>query len=316
MSEPPGLTVVAAILEREDGRVLLAERPAGKADAGLWEFPGGKVEAGETAAQALARELHEELGIHIDHAVRLMSVHQPRATDSLELQAWRVIGYRGEVRPREQQQLRWLPPTGIEPAQLCAADRPIARTLQWPDQLLITPDPADLPRSTFLRRIDHAIADGLRLIRLRSKRALPDDLIDACERRLTAAGGCLLLGAADFPRRRANLSGLYLSSQQLDGSVPQPLDPETPVFASVHHARDIVCASAIGVDVLVIAPVLATASHPEAHTLGWDGFARLLAQSSLPAFALGGLQRAHLTPARSHGALGIAAIGGLWPPAD
>lgn len=316
MSQPPDLTVVAAILERPDGSVLLSERPAGKTEAGLWEFPGGKVEAGESAVTALARELHEELGIQVHNAVRLMRVDQPRANERLELQAWRVLDYQGDAQPREGQQLRWSLPSAIEMAHLCAADRPIARALQWPDRLLITPDPASLPRAAFLRQFDRAIGGGLRLIRLRSNGALTDDLIDACERRMTAAGGCLLLGAADFARRRSSRSGLYLNSRQLDGSVPQPLDPEVPVFASVHHRRDIVSASAIGVDALVIAPVLATASHPEAQTLGWTGFAELLAHSTLPAYALGGLDDTHLAQARSHGALGIAAIRGLWPQSD
>src|SRR3954464_3551293 len=57
--------VAAAVLQRKDGAFLLAQRPAGKPYAGYWEFPGGKIEAGETAAQALARELHEELGIDV-----------------------------------------------------------------------------------------------------------------------------------------------------------------------------------------------------------------------------------------------------------
>lgn len=313
MNSAPGLTVVAAILEDRSGRVLLAERPHGKPDAGYWEFPGGKIESGESPAQALARELHEELGIELTRAVRLMSVHQVRANGPLELQAWRVLAYRGEVCARENQALRWLPANALPAPELCPADRPIARALGLPDRLLITPDPADLPQASFLRCVDAAIGAGLSLVRLRSRLPIAEDLITACEARMQATGGRLLLGLADFSRRQSACTGLYLRSRELCPRLPMPGDPKSLVLASVHDAREIASAHDLGVDALVIAPVLATASHPGEACLGWSGFASLLAQSRLPAYALGGLGVADLPSARGHGALGIAAIRGLWP---
>jgi len=99
--------VVAAVIERPDGRFLLAQRPAGKVYAGYWEFPGGKVETGESLLAALARELHEELGIMIGPVVQWKTdvVDYPHAL--VRLHFCKVFDWSGELLMREQQLFSW-----------------------------------------------------------------------------------------------------------------------------------------------------------------------------------------------------------------
>lgn len=131
----PGLTpvprihVVAGILRDRDGRVLIAERPPGKHGAGFWEFPGGKVGAGESPGAALARELHEELGVHVDEAEPFTSLDHDYPDRHVRLEFWHVHRFSGEPEPRERQRLRWVAVGELGEAGLLPADAPVVALL-------------------------------------------------------------------------------------------------------------------------------------------------------------------------------------------
>ncbi|HET7663037.1 MAG TPA: NUDIX domain-containing protein [Rhodanobacteraceae bacterium] len=127
--------VAAGVLVDADGRVLLAERPPGKQLAGHWEFPGGKLEPGETAVDALRRELREELAIEADaiDALPLIEVPWRHGEVDLCLIAHRVRSWQGTPRPCEGQSLAWLLPSWVDPASLAPADRHILQALRLPD---------------------------------------------------------------------------------------------------------------------------------------------------------------------------------------
>ena len=124
--------VMAGVLLDGTGRVLLAQRPAGKHLAGFWEFPGGKLEAGETPLAALARELLEELGIHVRSAEALIRLPWRYGDRELLLDAWRVSSWRGEPRSLEAQPLQWMLPARVDPMILAPADRVILAELRAP----------------------------------------------------------------------------------------------------------------------------------------------------------------------------------------
>lgn len=130
----PVMHVMAGLLIDAEGRVLLAQRPAGKHLAGMWEFPGGKLESGETPLAALVRELHEELGIRVRRAEPLIRVPWQYGEQELLLDAWRVDRWEGVPRSLEGQALQWLPPARVDPATLTPADGPILRALLCADQ--------------------------------------------------------------------------------------------------------------------------------------------------------------------------------------
>lgn len=126
------LHVLAGALIDGAGRVLLAERPAGKQLAGYWEFPGGKREPSETPLAALARELDEELGITLIDAAPLIEVPWRYQERALLLDAWRVTRWRGEPVSCEGQRLQWCLPDAVDPTILAPADRVILQVLCRP----------------------------------------------------------------------------------------------------------------------------------------------------------------------------------------
>jgi len=110
MPDRPLTPVAVGILQRLDGQVLFAQRPPGKAYAGYWEFPGGKIEPGESSHAALVRELQEELGVHVTHASAWLTQRHAYPHAFVELRFFRVTQWQGEVRPQEGQQVAWQTP--------------------------------------------------------------------------------------------------------------------------------------------------------------------------------------------------------------
>lgn len=126
----PTIRVVAAVLRDERGRVLISQRPAGKHYAGLWEFPGGKVEAGEAVEMALRRELREELGIEVMGCEPLLSLWHDYPERQVELCVWTVGHYTGVAQGLEGQALRWLAVPELRGIELLPADLPIIERLE------------------------------------------------------------------------------------------------------------------------------------------------------------------------------------------
>jgi len=122
--------VVAGALFDTEQRVLIAQRPAGKHMAGGWEFPGGKVDAGERPFDALARELQEELGVAVGDAAPLVAYEHAYADRNVFLDLWHVTNYRGEPHSREGQPLKWVAIADLPHADLLEADRPMIAALQ------------------------------------------------------------------------------------------------------------------------------------------------------------------------------------------
>jgi len=129
----PSIRVVAAALFDAEQRVLIAERPAGRHMQGRWEFPGGKVAAGESDAAALARELKEELGIELLAGRFLLALKHRYADRHVELSLWIVERYQGEPRGLDGQRLKWVPPAALGAEDILEADRPFIEALQRRD---------------------------------------------------------------------------------------------------------------------------------------------------------------------------------------
>ena len=127
---PGALRVVAAVLVDRQGQVLIAQRPPGKWQAGRWEFPGGKLEPGETEAAAVRRELAEELGIRVDAAERLADITHDYPDRRVAIGLWLVLRHEGEPVGLDGQALRWLAPDSLETCDLLEADLPMLPALR------------------------------------------------------------------------------------------------------------------------------------------------------------------------------------------
>ena len=309
----PRIQVVAAVLRDREGRVLIAERPAGKPLAGFWEFPGGKLESGEPAFDALKRELHEELGIRVRHAYRLLRVVHRYPEREVELDVWRVTAWEGKPASQEGQNLGWVLPEDLKDWQLLPADEPIVVALKLPPLMLVTPDPDR--ESRFLDKLQRSLKAGVDLVQFRApgiEAERFDNLALSVLSLCRDHGARVVLNTTPEQARILHADGLHLSQRQSRLLDPGLWDGSLRLGISCHSAGELRAALEYSPDYVCIGPVQASATHPDTPPLGWQAFAELTVASSVPVYAIGGLDLRDLQTARSHGAHGIAAIRSLW----
>lgn len=306
------IEVAAAVLQRPDGSFLLARRPSDKIWAGYWEFPGGKIEPGETPLHALVRELREELGIKVETAYPWITrvFAYPHAT--VRLNFFRVAEWRGEPHGHEDQQLSWQRLPQLSVAPILPANAPILRALELPFLCAIS-NAAELGVEEFLRRLEVALGNGLRLVQLREKHLSRDELRELAGRVMALAhahGARLLLNADIELAQEMGADGVQLTAAQLAELRERPAVDWCA--ASCHNAEELRRAEALGCDFVLLSPVLPTQSHPGAMHLGWERFAEMVAGMTIPVYALGGLTAADLPVAQQHGAHGISLLRQAW----
>lgn len=312
--------VVAGVIVDVRGRVLLARRRQDSDLPGLWEFPGGKREPGESSEQALARELHEELGIEAEVGQALIEVPQEYPGKRLRLEVRAIARWKGTPRGREGQALAWVEPDRLPRYSMPSADLPVVGVLRQPDRYLVTPEPGpDL--DAWLASLEAALANGITRVQVRAPALYRADghqawraVATAAVERCRAAGAEVLLNR-DIALASGLEVGVHLGSEQLPALSTRPLPGSLPVGASCHTLAELQAAQALGCDFAVLGPLQATATHPGAAALGWEGFAQLREQVGLPIYAIGGLGPDDLDQARRQGAQGVAAIRAFWPAA-
>ncbi len=304
------LEVAAGVIFSPEGRILLGRRPEGKPYAGYWEFPGGKIEAGESPADALRRELKEELGIEPHHLHPWISrvFHYSHAT--VKLNFFKIFGWEGEPEGRENQQIAWQDPDRIEVSPLLPANESILRALRLPSIYAVT-NAAEIGIEAQFEKLETALQKGIRFIQVREKEMDPDSLKRFAREIMAIAEGVKVTINSEVElAHEIRAHGVHLSSNQLMHISVRP-DFDW-CGASVHHARELDKAVSLGLDFAVMGHVLATASHPGREGMGWEKFAELVRGCPIPVYAIGGLEIEHLQLAQSHGAHGIAMLRSAW----
>ncbi len=312
MSKDKFVEVSAAVLQAADGSFLLAQRPADKIWAGYWEFPGGKVEQGETALHALVRELREELGITVTTAYPWLTrvFTYPHAT--VRLTFFRVTAWTGKLHPHEGQQFSWQQPGSVKVSPVLPANEPILRALTLPNLYAIS-NVAELGVAAFMNSLQGKLDQGLKLVQLREKKLSRETLHSLALQMvaLTHSYGAkvLLNGDAEMVQE-VGADGVQLTSTQL---AELEVRPEVNwCAASCHSIEELRRAEILGCDFALLSPVLPTQSHPGAPHLGWEKFAAIAAEASIPVYALGGLKQDNMQSAWQHGAHGIALLRQAW----
>jgi 8-oxo-dGTP diphosphatase len=307
--------VAAAVMLRADGNeFLLARRPEGKVYAGYWEFPGGKVEAGETVRAALVRELREELGISVTACSPWLTrvFTYPHAT--VRLNFWRVTAWDGEIgitSPLEHSAVDWQKcGKSASVAPILPANDPILKALALPTTMAITMGEIEGVERQ-LERLEEALDKGLRLIQVRDKGwpvAQRLWFAEAVTRIARQRGALVLINDDEEIARQVGADGVNLTATRLKACARRP-DFDW-VGASCHSAGELAHAAELGLDYALLSPVLPTPTHPDAAYLGWDEFSKLIDGCPLPVFALGGMKKELLATAQGHGAHGIALMRG------
>lgn len=306
--------VAAAVIIDDTGRILVSQRAEHAHQGGLWEFPGGKLEPGETAQLALARELEEELGIRPTESEPLIRIRHAYDDRLVVLDFFRVTAYQGEAKGREGQPLCWMLPEEMVAETFPAADRPVITALQLPKYYLITgANPRKVPE--FLESLSLALTQGIRLVQLRAHqladaayRQLIAEVLPMCRSREVKL---LINRAESILDWHGEADGLHLTSSNLNSLTLRPSGAGL-IGASCHNLQQLKKAETLGLDYALLSPVRATSSHPGSPNLGWAKFAAWVEQVNLPVYALGGMERDDLSIAISRGAQGIAGISTFW----
>lgn len=320
MSRQQALHVVAAALEDEAGRILVTQRPAGKRQAGRWEFPGGKVEDGEPVLAALERELREELGVELVDSEPLIKLHHDYASFSVFLDVHRVRSWRGEIRALESQAMQWCFPDALHAVDILEADLPIIHALQLPARIVITPPVHD--RSSWLQELQATLstteADPF-ILQLRQPQLQVDNYLKLASEVLAMAKGfgvdVMLNGRMTLLESLPDAAGVHLPSRCLEDSQAgegRLLPAGKWLSAAVHDQQHLERALNLSADFLLLSPVNETASHPGRSPLGWQEFEQLAGSAGIPCYALGGMQPGDIEKVRQHGGQGVAGISSFW----
>ncbi|GLR63133.1 Nudix family hydrolase [Marinospirillum insulare] len=310
---PQPMLVAAAAIINDKGQVLIARRPAGVDQAGLWELPGGKLAPYETGFQALKREIGEELGIEVLKARPLIRVRHSYSNKTVLLDVWKVLEFAGEPWGREGQPIRWVAVDDLVNYTFPAANKPIIKAVELPEEYLITGAFKDTQDA--LNRLNKALEQGVKLVQLRahqlnaeSYRELAQAFLGPCQ----SAGAKLMLNAAPELLNQVDADGIHLTAARLAQYDQRPVPVDKWLAASCHDAESITQAENIRADFITLSPVLKTPSHPKAQALGWHDFNNLTDNSKLPVYALGGMDKKQLDRIFGLGGQGLAGITQYW----
>lgn len=308
---------VAVAVIRRDNRILIARRPDHVHQGGLLEFPGGKVEPGETVQAALVREIAEETGldVHEPSLQPVIGVRHDYGDKRVFLDVWETTEVLGEPEGREGQPVQWLAVTELRDEDFPAANRPIIRALRLPHQYAITGEVS-------------LTADGLRHLERRLERMRPDmvllrspgldrDEYEALANQALplcqASGAAMMLhGSPGLLERIPGAAGVHLPWRIAREQRRRPIAGDHWLAVSCHNEAEIEHAVAIGADFVTLGPVQPTRSHPGAAALGWTAFQQLVAQAPIPVYALGGMVGDDIHRVRQAGGQGIAGISRWW----
>jgi 8-oxo-dGTP diphosphatase len=300
------------VLIRADGAVLLADRPPGKPYAGYWEFPGGKVEPGESVEQALARELGEELAVHVSRSDPWTVIEHDYPHAYVRLYVRRVEQWLGTPHAAEGQRLCFLQPSAPAPAPLLPATVPILRWLALPTVIVRTPGVAT-ESAAAIAGVEDALARGARLILWHEPMLPVPELQTAlahCAARARSFGARMSVDERDRRRLPTEPAPADANAAVADASAALA-DPE-PLVALVSERADLDRAALRACDFAVIEEAALPAIGADVRAIGdkvpeaaWTVIEALCADAPLPVYVPLPPSAGTLARARSCGAHGL-----------
>ena len=313
------VNVAVAVIVNESDEVCISLRHQEAHQGGLWEFPGGKIEPGETVEQALRREIKEELNLEIESSRPLISIVHRYSDEDVCLHVFKIPSYSGEVDGLEGQEFKWVAIDHLSDYDFPDANVAIINALRLPEKYLITGKFIEI--NDFICKLESALNNNIKLVQLRLKKDSLQDmsllqmLVEKSALLCERADAKLMLNlAADF-YAAIDLSKITFAGFHADSRTLKTLSqaPEGKLFsASCHNAEELKRALQLKADFVVLSPVQQTTSHPEMLALGWRQFSSLLEDIPVPVYALGGVSEDDMEIAWLHGAQGIAAISAFW----
>lgn len=311
--------VAVGVIAGDDGRILIAKRSQTAHQGGLWEFPGGKVDAGENVLEALTRELQEELAIEVISSEPLIQIRHHYPDKSVLLDVFKVTSFSGSPCGVEGQPICWVAPKDLKNFEFPAANQSIIKAITLADRFLITGE--FVSNEDFLTRLLNALESGIRFIQLRISGlnfSLHQSLLGSAIKLAEQFSATLTINSSveifeqivrAFPEAGI---GLHLNHHHAMSITSRPNSANYLLGVSCHNEQELEHAQQIGADYVLLSPVKATRSHPNVEPIGWVAFSSLVNLVNIPVYALGGLSDSDLLQAKHAGAQGIAAISAWW----
>jgi 8-oxo-dGTP diphosphatase len=300
------ISIVIGIIKNNGGEIFITRRHNDLHQGGLWEFAGGKVENGETLQTTLARELKEEIDITVVSAKPLICLQHDYSDRIVKLHVFEITEYAGIPQSLLGQESVWVKIADLNNYEFPAANRAMLNALKLPNYYaILNDDSGDL-----ILKLQHLLSQNIKLIQARLKnvtesqvREFLDVALSLCQKN----EAILLINSAVKKAFEMPSNGVHLTSFDLLNLEKRP-ENLTWLSASCHNLEELKHAEKMGVDFVVLAPVLKTKTHPETEPLGWNTFSEFVLEANLPVYALGGLQKSDLDTAKNLGAQGIAGI--------
>ncbi|TCB46899.1 NUDIX domain-containing protein [Acinetobacter terrestris] len=293
----PTIHVAIAILLHQD-KVLVGWREAKQHQGNKHEFPGGKVEEGESPLAACRREIYEEVGIGLQdwHAFDVIRHEYDDVIVNLHLfHAIVPSALLNEI----QQPWRWYSRDELLSLNFPKANQAMIKRLHWAHQIKI---------SDRLNALDALKLDQLMYWRVEGTQAQIIEISGLSVEKLSVLIVNIELYQQLNSIQQQAISAIHLKQSQVMALMQGDLITGKRYIAACHDLVSMKQAQKMGCDAILLSPVLATETHPEAPALGWEQFKNLAEQVEIPVFALGGMQTGDLLTAQQQGAYGIAGI--------
>ncbi len=309
------IQVSVGVISRNDD-YLLTLRPKDTHLGGYWEFPGGKLESGESPQQALVRELNEELGIRVISADPLIRIPYRYSDVDVYLHVFRVTAFENDPSGKEGQICRWVPKGQLRHLQLPPANHGIVAAIDLPELLVITPEPEG-ENGAFWKQLEQTLKSGTRLVQWRAKGLQAAESIRLAKKAVTLCRtyeARLIFNGTVEMAASSGAHGVHFPAAKMRHFLKSPpkIPPSLIAGASCHNEEEVEMAQEIGIDYILFSPVKPTRSHPFAIATGWERFAAICARSAVPVYALGGMSMPDIADSRACGGHGVAGIGRFW----
>lgn len=300
------LEVVVAVIINEKFEVLVSKRRKDKFMSNYWEFPGGKIEARETQKASLVRELKEELDIEISSANLIHTMTHQYSNNLVKLWVYKINSFTGIVKGAEGQEILWSNFKELKKLNLLPTMRAIINRIILAKKYWITPD---ISSSNLLPELENKIKQGISMVQLRSK-SVDEIFINEFNQICKSNNITLILNIKDKDFKQ-DFDGWHLSSKELFCFNKRPCAKDKILGVSTHCIEEIKHAYIIDADYISISAIKKTNSHHNAKVIGWNVAKKLVHNSNLPAYLLGGMTNKDINRAIAIGAQGIAGISKL-----